>query len=416
MRTFRDRPRYIHEGRGARLVDVDGNDVLDLVNASGSVLLGHAHPEVTAAIVEQAQRGLAFGLPSDNAVECAEALRARTSSMETMRFTCSGTEATMYAFRLARAFTGRRRLLFMDGCYPGLHDLGSVGDGPNRGELHRHRAGALPVARGVDARLADEVTFATFNDLDSCRAALDAYPGEFAAIVVEPVLGSAGNIPAEPGFLAGLRQLCDREAILLVFDEMITYSISLHGAQGHYGVRPDLTTTGKAIANGMPIGVFGGRADIMELCASVDGRAIVQHSSSLAAHPVVMAACLATLRACDESLLATLEELGEDVRQGMRSLLEELGIPGRVTGIQHLFGLHLVDRPVRCYADVGERAPRVAAAIAASLLRQGILMSGNRGCVSAATSRADVATFLQGLRIALQEATAEEPAAEPALR
>ena len=404
VRAFRDYPFYVSRAEGSRLYDVDGNAIVDLMNTNGSVMLGHGHPGVTAAVLEQVKQGFGFQLPGENVVECAELVRARTPSMERMRFTCSGTEATMYALRLARVYTGRRRLLFMDGSYAGFHDFGSVGDGPNRGQESEESDPAKPVARGVDLRVADDIDFATFNDLKSCRAQLDAHPGEFAAVVVEPMLGAAGNIAAEPGFLAGLRDLCDRDGTLLMFDEMISYSISEHACQGHYGVRPDLTTTGKPLANGMPIGVFGGRADIMELCAPVDGRAPMQHSSSFAAHPVIMAASIATLRAYDATVVAEVDRLGEYTREGIRSVLRDEGIVGQVTGIQHLFGLHLVDTPVRCYEDV-RRPPRgVAPAIAFSLLSQGFLMSGIRGCVSAAFTTGEIDRFLDALRIALREA------------
>jgi glutamate-1-semialdehyde 2,1-aminomutase len=166
----------------------------------------------------------------------------------------------------------------------------------------------------------------------------------------------------------------------------------------------------------MPIGVFGGRTDIMELCAAVEGRAVVQHSSSLAAHPVVMAACLATLRACDEEVIATLADLGEHARAGMRRVLEETGIAGQVTGIQHLFGLHLVDAPVRSYADVRHQPPGAGAAISGALLRHGVLMSGNRGCVNAATTRADIDEFLAALHVALREVAVEDANAAGAPR
>lgn len=408
VRAFREYPYYVRSAHGSHLRDVDGNLIVDLMNANGSVMLGHGHPGVTAAVAEQATRGLAFQLPGDNAVECAELLCARTPSMERMRFTCSGTEATMYALRLARVYTGRRRLLFMDGCYSGFHDIGSIGDGPNRGQASPDSPAGKPVALGVDPRLAEDVEFAHFNDIESCRAQLDAHPGEFAAVVVEPMLGAGGNIAAEPGFLAALRMLCDRDETLLMFDEMITYSVSPNAAQGLYGVRPDLTTAGKSIANGMPIGVFGGRTDIMELCTPVDGRAPMQHSSSFAAHPLVMAACAATLRAYDDAAVDRAGAIGEYVRQGIRQVLSERSISGQVTGVQHLFGLHLVDAPVRRYADVRRQRSGLAGDIAYSLLSQGFLMAGNRGCVNVTTTTADIDRFLEALGVALDESGVAE--------
>jgi glutamate-1-semialdehyde 2,1-aminomutase len=408
VRAFREYPYYIRSAEGSYLYDVDGSLIVDLMNANGSVMLGHGHPGVTVAVAEQATRGLAFQLPGDNVVECAELLRARTPSMERMRFTCSGTEATMYALRLARVHTGRRRLLFMDGCYSGFHDIGSIGDGPNRGQSSPDSPVGKPVARGVDRRLAEDVEFAHFNDIESCRSQLDAHPGEFAAVIVEPMLGAAGNIGPEPGFLAALRALCDRDGTLLMFDEMITYSVSPNAAQGLYGVRPDLTTAGKSIANGMPIGVFGGRADVMDLCTPVNGRAPMQHSSSFAAHPLVMAACGATLRAYDDAAVDRVEAIGDYTREGIRRVLSDKGINGQVTGVQHLFGLHLVDVPVRRYADVRGQPPGTAASIAYSLLSQGFLMAGNRGCVNVTTTTSDIDGFLHALSIALDESRVAE--------
>ncbi len=251
-------PLYIHRAEGSRLYDVDGNEIIDLMNANGSVTLGHHHPAITAAVCEQVQRGFAFQLPGDNVVEFAELLQKRTPSLERMRFTCSGTEATMFAMRLARVFTGRPRLLLMDGCYHGFHDVGSVGDGPFRGECRSDSDPSKPVALGVDTAVAATVEFGQFNDLEHCSDTLARFPGEFAAVVVEPMLGAGGNIAADAAFLRGLRELCDREGTLLVFDESITYSVSDGAAQGFYGVSPDLTIAGKPIANGMPVSLFGG--------------------------------------------------------------------------------------------------------------------------------------------------------------
>ncbi len=407
VRAFRDYPLYVHRAEGCFLYDVDGNRLVDFMSANASVMLGHAHPGVTAAVEEQVRRGLAFQLPGDNAIEFAELLQDRTPSLERMRFTCSGTEATMFTFRLARAFTSRRRLLFMDGAYHGFHDLGSVGDGPNRGELMPHGLDAKGVAPGVDQRVAEDVEFTAFNDLEACREMLARHPGEFAAVVVEPVLGAGGNIAPAPGFLAGLRELCDEDGALLVFDETISYSVSLGAAQGHYGVRPDLTTAGKPIANGMPVGVFGGRADIMALCEPKDGHARVQHSSSFTAHPVVMAAGIATLHAYDEHVVATLDRLGDHARQGIRRILDEEGIAGDVTGVQHLFGVHVgTDGPVRNYDDVRHASVAVRAGLAYSLLSQGFVMAGHRGCVNAAMTETEIDAFLEALRLALREVVA----------
>ncbi len=403
VRAFREYPLYARRAEGCFVYDLDGNAIVDFMNANASVLLGHAHREVTGAVDKQVKRGLAFQLPEENAVEFAELLQQRTPSLERMRFTCSGTEATMFAFRLARVATGRRRILLMDGCYHGFHDIGSVGDGPNRGDVTRENATAKPVAWGVSPRVADEVEFVQFNDLAGCRALFEEHPGGFAAVVVEPLLGAAGNIASEPGFLAGLRELCDRDGALLVFDETITYSISLGAAQGYYGVCPDLTTAGKPIANGMPLGVFGGRADIMALCEPKNGHARLQHSSSFAAHPLIMAAGIATLRAYDEDVVLSLDRLGEYARRGIRRILQEEGVAGQVTGLQHLFGIHLGPGPVRSYADVRRASAAVRAGIAYSLLSQGFLTAGHRGCVNAAMTTVEIDRFLEALRIALHE-------------
>jgi glutamate-1-semialdehyde 2,1-aminomutase len=401
---FQEYPLFIERAAGCYLYDVDGREVLDFGNSNFSLPLGHSHPAVLAAIRAQMENGLMYGLMNDREVELAQLIEERAPSIERLRFTSSGTEATMFALRLARAYTGRTRFARMDGSYHGTHDQMCVGAGPLTG-LPQPGTEALPVSRGVPRWLAGEVEFLPFNDLEGCARVLGAHRGELAALMVEPVMGAAGMIPPEPGFLEGLRALCDRA--VLIFDEMISFGLGPGGAQEYYGVRPDLTTTGKFISGGMPMGCFGGKAEIMALCAPHEGKAAVQHTGTFNAHPLVMAAGIAQMRLLTPEVFARLGALGAYARDGVRALAVRRGAPLQVTGVQHLFGFHFIDRPIRSYADIRASDDHLARQVGFSLLSQGVHVPGRgRACVSTAMTETEIDRFLEALEIALEEAGA----------
>ncbi len=335
VRAFRGvggEPPFIHSGAGPYIYDVDGNRYVDYVGSWGPLILGHAHHEVIDAVQDTIHKGLSFGAPTEAEVRMAEALCARIPSMEKVRMVNSGTEATMSAIRLARGFTAREHIVKFEGCYHGHADSLLVKAG----------SGALtlgePSSPGVPAALAGLTLTLAYNDLDQVRDCFARMGDQIACIIVEPVAGNMNCIPPRTGFLEGLREVCDRYGAVLIFDEVMTgFRVSLGGAQGLYGVTPDLTTLGKVIGGGMPVGAFGGRGEIMERLAPLGP---IYQAGTLSGNPVAMAAGLKTLELI--SIPGFYEELGARTRQlvdGLVELAHAAGVPFTTNQVGGMFGI-----------------------------------------------------------------------------
>jgi glutamate-1-semialdehyde 2,1-aminomutase len=348
VRAFRSvggTPRFFTRGEGAYLWDADGKRYIDYVGSWGPAILGHAHPETVRAVQESARHGLSFGAPTEIEIEMAEMLRSLLPSLEFVRLVSSGTEATMTALRLARGYTGRPKIIKFEGCYHGHGDSLLVKAG----------SGALtfgqPSSAGVPPAIAGETLVLSFNDLDEVAAAFAAHPEEIAGIIVEPVAGNMNLVVPKPGFLAGLRQLCDRYGAVLIFDEVMTgFRVHLRGAQGLYGVAPDLTTLGKVIGGGMPVGAFGGKRAIMEKIAPLGP---VYQAGTLSGNPVAVAAGLATLRAIQapgfyERLAARTAALTD----GLVATAAKAGVPLAAQSLGGMFGLYFAAQAPQTYAEV----------------------------------------------------------------
>jgi glutamate-1-semialdehyde 2,1-aminomutase len=326
VRAFRGvggTPRFIRSARGAFLEDVDGDRYLDYIGSWGVMLLGHAHPAVSRALTEALAGGTSFGAPTEGEVVLAETLVARVPGLEMVRLVSSGTEATMSALRLARGATGRSRVVKFRGGYHGHGDAFLVEAGSGAATL------GVPSSPGVTPGTAADTLVADYNDLAGVGALFAAHPGEIAAVFVEPVAGNMGCVPPEPGFLEGLQALCREGGALLVFDEVMTgFRVGPAGAQGRYGIVPDLTTLGKVIGGGLPVGAYGGRADLMRRIAP---EGPVYQAGTLSGNPLAVAAGLATLRYIGEEagLYDHLEELGRMLDEGFADLGGRLGIPLR---------------------------------------------------------------------------------------
>ena len=280
-------PVFFERAEGACLYDVDGRAYIDYVGSWGPMITGHAHPDIIAAVKEAAGRGLSFGAPCPAEVEMAEKICALVPGMDLVRMVNSGTEATMSAIRVARAATGRDKIITFEGCYHGHADSFLVKAGSGALTL------GVPTSPGVPAALADLTLTLPFNDLEAVAECLQAHGADVAAVIVEPVTGNMNCIPPLPGYLEGLRKLCDEHGSLLVFDEVMTgFRVALGGAQGLYGITPDLSTFGKVIGGGMPVGAFGGKREFMELVAPSGP---VYQAGTLSGNPVAMAAGLANL-------------------------------------------------------------------------------------------------------------------------
>ena len=314
-------PVVIASGAGATITDVDGNEYIDYVGSFGPLILGHAHPAVVEAVRAAAARGTSFGAPTEAEAELAERVVAAVPSIEMVRFVSSGTEATMSALRLARAATGRDLVLKFEGCYHGHADglLAAAGSGV--------ATFALPDSPGVPAAFAAQTLLAPFNDLPAVEAVFDAHPATVACVIVEPVAGNMGLIEPRPGFLEGLRGLCDRYGALLLFDEVITgFRLGRGGAQERYGVTPDLTALGKVIGGGLPVGAYGGPRALMERMAPAGD---VYQAGTLSGNPLAMAAGIAALDAlaAHEGAYQRLDELGARLAAGLEEAASEAGVP-----------------------------------------------------------------------------------------
>ena len=350
VRAFRavgGRPFFVAEGEGALLRDVDGGEYIDYVQSWGALLLGHAAPEIVEAVRVAAGRGTSFGAPCPAEVELAELVTRLVPSVEKVRFTNSGTEATMAALRLARGATGRDLLLKFEGCYHGHGDSFLVQAGSGVATL------GLPDSPGVPAALARLTLTAPYNDLGAVADAFARHGDDIAAVILEPVVGNAGFIPPVEGFLQGLRDLCTRHGALLVFDEVMTgFRVAPGGAQERFGVSPDLTTLGKVVGGGLPVGAFGGPGSLMDLVAPSGP---VYQAGTLSGNPLAMAAGLAQLRAVVERRPhADLEALGRRLVRGLVDAAGEAGLEAWGDALGGMWGVHLCAGPVRDFA--GARA------------------------------------------------------------
>jgi glutamate-1-semialdehyde 2,1-aminomutase len=332
-------PVFFRRGEGAYLIDADGRRYVDYVLSWGPLVMGHAHPAVVDAVRRAAADGLSFGAPTEIEVRMAQRLRELVPSMELVRMVSSGTEATMSALRLARGFTGRDKIVKFEGCYHGHADALLVKAGSGALTL------GVPSSPGVPAAVTEHTLNLPYNDLEAVERTFDSLGDEIAAVIVEPVAGNMNCVPPLPGFLEGLRRLCDRHGSLLIFDEVMTgFRVALGGAQGRFGVRPDLTCLGKVIGGGMPVGAFGGRRDVMQRLAPVGP---VYQAGTLSGNPVAMAAGLATLDLLAEpGRVEAVEAQTAELLQGLERLAQAAGVPLAVAQAGSMFGIFFTDSAV----------------------------------------------------------------------
>lgn len=342
-------PLFIEEARGSRIRDVDGNEYIDYVGSWGPMLLGHSHPDVVAAVEDAVQQSTSFGAPAEIEIRLARLICDMVPSIDMVRMVNSGTEATMSAVRLARGYTGRQKFIKFEGNYHGHGDFFLIAAGSGAVSL------GSPDSPGVTSGNAQDTLLARYNDLDHVRQLVDEYGDDLAAIIVEPVAGNMGCIPPEPGFLEGLRQLCTDNGSVLIFDEVMTgFRLAPGGAQEYYGVTPDLTTLGKIIGGGMPVGAYGGKQEIMEHIAPVGP---VYQAGTLSGNPLAMSAGHAVLQhiADNPSLYQALERYGEKLEEGMTANLENAGIDYYAPRVGSMGSLFFTDEKVTDF-DGAQRA------------------------------------------------------------
>ena len=401
VRAFRGvggAPFFARRASGSRVEDEDGNSYIDYVTTWGPSILGHAHPAIVAAVKAAAEKGTSFGIPNAAETDLARAICDWVPSVQKVRLTNSGTEATMSAIRLARGFTGHDKIIKFEGCYHGHVDSLLVKAGSGALTLGQ------PDSAGIPAALAALTLALPFNDADAVRTAFAQNKGEIAAVIVEPIPANAGLIPPQPGFLETLRELCTSNGTLLIFDEVMTgFRIGRGGAQELLGVRPDLTCFGKVIGGGLPVGAVGGRADIMDYFAPLGP---VYQAGTLSGNPLAMAAGLAQLRVlAEENVFARLEDLGRELEAQTRAALKTAGLAYTFYRYGSMFCLFFTDRPVRNWSDArAADLPRFSRFFHA-LLDRGVYIAPSQfetGFLSAAHTAEDISETSQALQQALR--------------
>ncbi|MBP5759957.1 MAG: glutamate-1-semialdehyde 2,1-aminomutase [Verrucomicrobia bacterium] len=402
VRAFRavgGNPFFVNKAKGCRIWDVDGNEYVDYVGTWGPAIHGHAHPRIVRAVQETAVYGTSFGIPNPLEVKMAEMIRSLVPSVEKVRMCNSGTEATMSAIRLARGFTGREKIIKFEGCYHGHADSLLVKAG----------SGALtfgyPDSAGVPAAFTQHTLLAPYNDLDAVKALFAANPGAIAGIIVEPVPGNSGVFAPLPGFLEGLREVTEANGALLIFDEVMTgFRVAKGGAQERFGIKPDLSCFGKIIGGGLPVGAFGGRAEIMDYLAPLGP---VYQAGTLSGNPLAMAAGIASLELLLENDCYTrLEQLGQQLESGMQDAAKSAGIPVRFNRVGAMFCAYFTDQPVHNLADAMKSDRERFARYFRGMLEQGIFLAPSQfeaGFLSTAHTEADIEMTIRAARTVLKK-------------
>ena len=390
-------PIFIERARGSRLFDADGHESIDFAMSHGSMLVGHAHPAIVRAVQEQVSRGTIYCHPTDLAVEVARELQRRYPIDGLVRFTNSGTESTMHALRVARAYTGREKILKFEGNYHGAHDAVLVSIMPRRGYLGRDdRPRSLPVSGGIPQAVVENTKMAAFNNLESVEYQFDRHLNQIAAVIIEPVIMNAGMVVPEPGFLEGLRDLCDRNGALLIFDEVKTgVKIAPGGAVQRYGVRPDMVCLSKAMGGGMPIGAFIGRREVMETICRFE----VTHVGTYNGNPICLAAARAALlEILTDEAYARMEKLQKRLCEGYDRIARDSGLEAHTLRVGTVGALQMKAEPVRSYRDWVPISPDLLQNYYLGMHNQGILVTQEQWIVSAQHSDEDIDQHLEAFR------------------
>lgn len=404
-------PNFIKYGDGAYMYDEDGFKLLDFQNNYTSLIHGHAHPETVEAVREQIAKGSAYTAPFEKQIELSAILTQRFPSVDMIRYTNSGTEANMHALRIARAYTGKAKIIKTEGGYHGTTDVFEASVDPNikkAGTLDQIKV--IPESRGVSENALKDVLVVPFNDIERTRKMIEEHHRETACIIIEPIMGSAGQITPDLEYLKFLREITEQYHIVLIFDEVVTGRLSLGGAQKFYGVAPDLTTMGKIIGGGTPVGAFGGKQEIMQMYDPREKK--MYHSGTFNGNAVTMAAGLATMKAYNQEAVDYVNGLGTLFKEGVLKIYDKLGLNMKISGAGSIYNILFTDKEVKNYRDVASAHEELNKVLYMSLLTKGVF-DAERGmfCMSTAMTKEDIRFGLDTLETSLREmlpAIAEE--------
>ncbi|MFQ5837399.1 MAG: glutamate-1-semialdehyde 2,1-aminomutase [Thermoplasmata archaeon] len=398
VRAFSPYPRFIRRGRGSRIEDVEGREYVDLCLGFGPLIVGHAHPAVVERLERRMEEGFLFGAPVEEEVLLAKRIVESVPSIDMVRFVNTGTEATMHCLRLARGYTGRKKIVAMEGGFHGAHDGLLVKAGSGAAKL------SLPKSKGVLDEAVAHTLLVPYNDGDALREALKQHREDVAAIIVEPILGNIGVVPPREGYLQEVREMAQEQDVLLIFDEVITgFRLGPAGAQGYYDVHSDLTTLGKVVGGGLPCAAIGGRRDIMERF-SPSGE--VYQAGTFSGNPLSMTAGLATLKVLEEKGYKGLHSMGGRVRRGLQSILEGLGLPFEVQCVESMFQIFFTGGLVSGYTDALRCDKRAFTLFFRRMLDAGFYLPPSQfetNFLSTAHTDKEIDAFLEAAEGALRE-------------
>ena len=395
---FEPYPFFVDYAQGHYVHDVDGNRYLDFMINATTYIVGHANPLVVKAVQQQAARGLSYAQPTEAQVRLAKILCDRVPSVDTIRFTNSGTEGTLNAIRLARAYTGRHKIAKFEGGYHGNHEYVSISVNPPSGKLDPGGPTAIPEWPGQPPSVLNDVVVLPYNDLETTEHIVREHRDGLSCIIMEPVCSNFGYVPASPEFLQGVRSLTTELGIVLIFDEVQSFRLSAGGAQESFGVTPDITAFGKIIGGGMPVGAWGGREDLMALYDPTSGP-VISHAGTFNANPLTMVAGEATLQQLTSEVYRRMNELGDVLREKLRAVFGELDVPAQITGVGSLFAIHFTSEEVTDYRSMLRGDQDMKTRLFIGLLNEGVLVfAKGAGALNTLTTESHIDSLVAATR------------------
>ena len=396
---FDPHPIYADHGAGHYVYDVDGNRYLDFENNATSLILGHAHPDVVEAMQHAVARGSSFSNPVEAQIRLAKILCERIISMDMVRFTNSGTEATLNTIRAARAFTGKHKIAKFEGAYHGSHEYASVSFRIPPDQLNSYGPTVIHETPGQPPSLLEDVIVLRYNNLGECERIIMENKDDLSCVIMEPVASALGHTRAKPEFLRGIRELTRELGIILIFDEVQSIRVAPGGAEELLGVLPDMTALGKTVGGGTPVGAFGGREDIMALFGHSAGEPTVLHAGTFNANPITMVAGEATLSRLTPDVYGRLAQMGETLRGKLRAVLDEFEIPNQVTGVASLFGLYFTSEEIVDHRSTLNSDSELWRGLTVGLMNEGVFLGNSLNIL---TGDAEVDTLVDATRRVIQ--------------